>query len=283
MKPLDLKELGDIPKLKMAVIGHIEWMKFLSVDELPKPGRISHSKYSFDAPAGGGALTALEMQRLTNEPVHFFTALGKDSIGEMCYKELVRLGLVLHVAWRESSTRTGISFVDSNGERAITVIGERLQPTSKDKLPWEELHSFDGIFISATDSETIELARKAKLIATTPRIGIKTINNANVRLDLLIGSGLDPGEKYEPKDIQIMPSIRIATAGSSGGEYWPGGKFQAVKLKSEVLDTYGCGDKFAAGVTTGIAANWDIKKALSLGANCGAICATYFGPYSKDN
>ena len=53
MKPIKLKELGDIPKLKLAVIGHIEWMSFLSVDKLPKAGVISHSKKCLEAPAGG--------------------------------------------------------------------------------------------------------------------------------------------------------------------------------------------------------------------------------------
>tara|TARA_Y100001968_G_scaffold218310_1_gene200981 strand:- start:4890 stop:5735 length:846 start_codon:yes stop_codon:yes gene_type:complete len=279
MKPIKLKELGDIPKLKLAVIGHIEWMSFLSVDKLPKAGVISHSKKCLEAPAGGGALTALEMQRLTKEPVHFFTSLGKDDTGEICYKQLKKLGLVMNVAWRESPTRKGISMVDSNGERAITVIGERLQPESKDDLPWADLCNFDGIFISATDSKAIRFCRKAKFIAATPRVGITTLNESKVQLDLLVGSGLDPGEKFDLKEIKSVPRFVIKTKGSTGGESFPGGKYEAVELRSKVIDTYGCGDKFAAGVTTGLAANWDIKKSLSLAAHCGAKCATYFGPY----
>ena len=30
--------------LNFAVVGHIEWINFLRVDKLPKPGIISHSK-----------------------------------------------------------------------------------------------------------------------------------------------------------------------------------------------------------------------------------------------
>ena len=281
MRQENSKPVDNIPKLKLAVIGHIEWMKFLYVDELPKPGVISHALNHLDAPAGGGALTAVEMHKITNQPVHFFTALGKDSTGEICFKQLEQLGLILHVAWKDKPTRQGISFVDSKGERAITVLGERLQPDSKDLLPWNELHEFDGIFITATDAKTISLARQAKVLAATPRVGIKTINEAKIELDLLVGSRLDPGENYEPNEINSIPKIRIATEGSAGGESWPGGRYKAIEMKYKVIDTYGCGDKFAAGVTTGLAADWDIKKAISLGAHCGAKCASHFGPYNN--
>ena len=34
--------------LNLAVIGHVEWINFLNVDQLPKPGVISHSKKSLE-------------------------------------------------------------------------------------------------------------------------------------------------------------------------------------------------------------------------------------------
>ena len=268
-----------LPSLKLAVVGHVEWVRFLSVDHLPKRGTISHSKKSIYKPAGGGALAAVQMRELIDSPVHFFTALGKDKNGEKSYQELINLGLKLSVAWRDKPTRQGISFVDSKGERAITVIGERLQPTSKDSLPWEELSKFDGVFLTAGDADSIILCRQANFLAATPRIGIKALKKANIKLDLLIGSGLDPGERYNPEELSPQPRIRISTEGSAGGTAWPGGRYQSLELNSKVIDTYGCGDKFAAGVTSALSAGWEIKEALKLGAYCGAKCATYFGPY----
>ena len=44
--------------LKFAVIGHIEWINFIEVDQSPKPGLISHSKKSLEYPAGGGSVIA---------------------------------------------------------------------------------------------------------------------------------------------------------------------------------------------------------------------------------
>jgi ribokinase len=45
------------------------------------------------------------------------------------------------------------------------------------------------------------------------------------------------------------------------------------------VDTYGCGDSFAAGVTYALGAGSKIDEALALGARCGAACATGRGPY----
>ena len=281
MNLITLKNLSDLSKLKLAVVGHVEWMTFLEVDAIPKPGIISHSKICLEEPAGGGALAAVRISNLIKNQVHFFTSLGKDSIGKKSYQRLQELGLKLHVAWREEPTRKGISFVDIKGERAITVIGKRLQPLGKDLLPWDSLCEFDAVFVTAADSQAIKLCRKADLLVATPRVGIKILNQANVQLDLLVGSGLDPAENLNPNELSLKPKLIISTEGAKGGEVLPGGRYKSIKLNSKVIDSYGCGDNFAAGVITGMAAKWNNEKAISLGASCGAECATYFGPYPK--
>ena len=283
MKLWKLKELPSLPKLKLAVIGHIEWVTFLAVNEIPKPGTISHSRLTLEEPAGGGSVVAIQMSKLIKGDVHFFTALGNDLIGEKSYATLKSYGLKLSVAWRDKPTRKAISMVDTQGERAITVMGERLQPTAEDDLPWDELSKYDGIFLTAADSQGIKFARQANILVATPRVGIKTINESNVLLDGLIGSALDPGEKVNEKELLIKPKLRISTMGAKGGNASPGGRFKAIKLESRAIDTYGCGDSFAAGLTTGLAANFSYEQAISLGTHIGANCAANFGPYSKDN
>ena len=116
-------------------------------------------------------------------------------------------------------------------------------------------------------------------MVASPRLGTSLFQEKNIKLDALIGSALDPEERMESQKIIPAPRLRIATKGSLGGEVWPGGPFQAAQLDSPVIDTYGCGDSFAAGVTTGLSAGWDIQQAISLGAHCGAKCVTHFGPY----
>ncbi len=190
--------------LNFAVVGHVEWMNFLKVDQLPKPGVISHSEKSIEYPAGGGSVIAKTLSELTNNQVHFFTSLGNDYYGEQSFKILSNYGIRLHVAWRDKPTRKGFSLIDSNGERSITVIGERLAPTYKDKLDWNLFEKMDGIFITASDSEIFKKARIADSLCTTPRVGINIINKSNVFLDGLIGSNLDPGEVFSLSDIKMV-------------------------------------------------------------------------------
>ena len=86
--------------LNFAVVGHVEWINFLRVDQLPKPGVISHSKESLEYPAGGGSIITKTLSELTLNQIHFFTALGNDDCGDRCFKILSNMGIKLHVAWR---------------------------------------------------------------------------------------------------------------------------------------------------------------------------------------
>ena len=274
------KEIFSLPKLKLAVIGHVEWVTFLKVDQLPLAGQISHAKDCFEEAAGGAAVAAIQMARLINRPVDLITSLGKDTFGEKCYERLTKLGLNLKVAWREEATRKGISLISKDGERAITVIGERLQPIASDDLPWNDMKNYDGIFVTATDKEGLRFARKARFLAATPRTGKDTLEISKVKINALIGSGLDPGEKINYEELVPKPDIYIATEGKSGGKVYPQKhKYKSLKPSTKEIDSYGCGDCFAGAVTTALSAKLSLDKAINIGAYCGAECSTHYGPY----
>ena len=271
--------MNTISSLSLAVVGHLEWMSFLQVDQLPQQGRIGHAPTRLDEIGGAGAIAAVQMARLSGSRVQFFTALGRDEIGERSLKRLQELNVEAHVAWRKTPTRQGISMVDSDGDRAITVIGARLQPQANDPLPWDELTACDGVFATAADAAALVLARKAKVLTATPRLRQPTLQEAAITLDALIGSGLDPDEQLQDPLGFPLPRLHIATEGAIGGRLTPGGRYDAVKPDGPVIDSYGCGDSFAAGVTVGLAAGWNHRDAIELGAAIGARCATWQGPF----
>jgi ribokinase len=279
MKLWPREALPSLPPLQLAVVGHVEWVSFLEVDQLPAAGLIGHAERFLEEPAGGGAVAAVQMARLLGRPVLFFTALGRDAIGERTVERLGALGLEVHVAWREGPTRRGVSFVDGHGDRSITVIGERLTPTAADPLPWPLLAQCDGLYATAADAAALGLCRAARVLTATPRLRLPVLQQAGVRLDALIGSALDPGEAVPEGALERAPTLRIATEGAAGGWIEPGGRFAAPRLLEPVVDSYGCGDSFAGAVTAGLAAGWSVEQAISLGAHCGAACATRFGPY----
>ena len=279
MVPCESTVQSSITGLKLAVVGHQEWVTFLAVDQLPKPGLISRSHRALEEPAGAGAVVAVQMARLTGQRVPFFTALGRDDIAERSVERLRHLGVDCYVAWKDVPSRRGISLVDSTGDRAITVIGERLTPQSSDDLPWDSLASCDGVFVSAADSAGLKQARRARVLTATPRLRQEILQNAGVELDALIGSGLDPGEQLDRTVLSPTPRLMIATEGSNGGTMEPGGRYEASPTPGQPVESYGCGDSFAAGVTAGLAAGLSARVAIQLGADCGAACATRFGPY----
>ena len=269
--------------LNFSVVGHIEWINFLKVDQLPKKGVISHSEKSLELPAGGGSVIAKTLCELTQNQIHFFTALGNDDYGDRCFKILSNMGIKLHVAWSDKPTRRGFSMIDSQGERAITVIGERLAPNYKDNLDWSILKKMDGIFITASDSAIFKMARSAPILCTTPRVGIDTINKSNVLLDGLIGSNLDPGERFSLPELSVKPKYIIKTEGEKGGIIFPGGRYKALKNKKLKIDSYGCGDSFAAGILFGMASKWNIEKSLNLAKVIGRDASEFFGPYAEND
>lgn len=264
---------------QLAVVGHTEWVEFLRVPHLPKPGQILHADGLLAQPAGGGAVAAVQLARLVGS-AHFITALGRDTLGKQALDQLQQFGLTVSVVWRDQPTRRAITYIDHDGERSITVVGERLSPQASDPLPWESLQHCDGVYVTATDEAGLRLARQAAVLTTTPRTGLEVIERSGVQLDALIGSGLDPSEHVPDGALSRSPLLRIATEGAKGGWSEPGGRFAALPKGLPQGDTYGAGDCFAAGVTAGLALGQAASDAIALGCRCGAHCIDGVGAYA---
>jgi ribokinase len=259
----------------------VEWIEFGLVDHVPAPGEIVHVTRSWQEPAGGGAVAAVQLCKLAGA-VTLYTALGDDELGHRAKRELERLGLRVEAAFRPEPQRRGFVHIDSAGERTITVIGSRLGPRGDDDLPWEDLRETDAVYLTAGDEGAARRARTARTLVSTAR-GLPTLAGAGVQLDALVASARDPGERYRPGDLDPPPLHLVRTAGAAGGEYealgGEGGSWEATPLPGPPKDSYGCGDSFAAGVTYGLGAGLGIAEAVLVGARCGAACLTGHGPY----
>jgi ribokinase len=268
--------------MRAAVVGHVEWIEFGRVEHVPAPGEIVHVSESWQEPAGGGAVAAVQLAKLAGEAT-LYTALGDDEVGHRSKRELEALGLRVEAAFRPEPQRRGYVHVDAQGERTITVIGSRLGPQADDPLPWGELEGVDAVYFTAGDFEAVQAARAARTLVASAR-GLETLVEAGIELDALVASARDPGERYEPGQLEPPPRYVIRTAGREGGEYETAqgerGRWEATPLPGPVSDVYGAGDSFAAGLTHGLGAGMPIAAALELAARCGAACVTGRGPYS---
>jgi ribokinase len=265
--------------VRVAVIGHVEWCEFVRVARVPLAGEIVDAEPLLAEAAGGGAVAAVQMARLAGR-CDFLTALGDDELARRAIARLSALGVTVHPAKRPQPTRRGWVYTDSQAERTITVIGEKLVPELSDPLAWDVLDGADAVFFVAAGPGVLERARAARVLGATTR---SLPPGPAVELDVAIGSSSDPSETFAVGDLQPEPRFSVWTDGARGGR-WRGrdgseGTYDAMKPPAAPADAYGCGDSFAAASTFGLADRGSIEDALALGAQCGALALTNTGPY----
>lgn len=264
--------------MKTAVVGHVEWVEFALVEHVPAPGEIVDALETWEEAAGGGAVAAVQLQKLSGDCT-FFTVLGNDELGARAREQLERLGVRLEVESSDRATRRGFCYVDEDGERTITVIGEKLHPQGDSPgLPWMELARMDAIYLCAGDVAAVQAARRTRVLVATAR-ELATLKRSGVELDVLVGSGTDDSERYEAGELDPPPRMVVTTSGGLGGWAQPGGPFRAAPLPGSLSDAYGAGDSFAAGLTFALGEGRTPEEALEFASRCGAAVMTGRGPY----
>jgi ribokinase len=264
--------------MQLAVVGHVEWVEFARVDHAPAPGEIVHASETWEEPAGGGAVAAVQLANLAGSCL-LFTSLADDALGHRSRDELESRGVTVHAGHAHGSQRRALTHVDEAGERTITVFGDKLLPSGEDgSLPWELLSRCAAVYFVSGDVAALRAARHCDVLVATAR-ELATLRRAGVQVDVLVGSGEDAAERFESGELDPEPQIAVTTAGALGGWIRPGGPFRATPLPGEISDAYGCGDCFAAGLTYGLALGKPVDEAVELGARCGAAVLTGRGAY----
>jgi ribokinase len=255
--------------MRAAVVGHVEWLEFVPVESVPRPGEIVHANESWQQAAGGGSVAAVQLAQLADS-VDFFTVLGNDDHGQLARTELEARGITLHASVVDAPQRSGFVFLDDAGERTITTIGRKLHPRGHDEaLPWHELVRCDAVYLCAGDADAVVLARRGRVLVATAR-ELSTLRQASIELDALVSSGKDEAELYHPGQLDPEPQLVVTTSGALGGWAQPGGPYSAAPLPADPADAYGAGDCFAAGLAFALAAGLEGLEALDFASRCGA-------------
>jgi hypothetical protein len=152
---------------RVGVVGHVEWVEFVTLDELPGPGQVARGRDSFTRAAGGGGVAAVVLAELGAQ-VDFYCALGSDDNGRAAADQLEQRGVSVHVAWREQETRRAIGLLVDGGERAVVTIGERMEPCGEDDLDYNRLQLAGGVYFTAGDAGALERSRAAAVVVETP-------------------------------------------------------------------------------------------------------------------
>ena len=255
--------------MRLAVVGHVEWCTFARVPALPPQGQIVHASDVWEEAAGGGGVAAVQLARL-NGSCDFFTATSGPAVAR-----LRELGVTVHSV--ERALRRAFVHTDDDGERTITVLGDRVVPHGDDPLPWDSLDGYDAVYYTGGDEAAARRSRAARLLLATPRAHDSA---GAVELDALVMSGSDADETAWAAGLRARQTF--FTDGERGGRWVAGdfsGDWAAAPLPGRIVDAYGCGDSFAAGLTFALARGDEVEAALAFAASCGAACLTGRGPY----
>jgi ribokinase len=266
--------------VKVAVVGHVDYVEFLRVKRVPEPGAIVSATEVWSEPAGGGGVASVRLARLAGDAL-FVTAVGDDELGRRAVAELRALGVRVEAAIRGEPQRRGFTYVDDDGERTITLLSHKLVPRGNDALPWQELAAHDGVYFTGGDVEAVRRARQARVLVATAR-ELPTLRQAGIELDVLVRSAHDENERYERGDLEPVPKLVVATERDEGGSYdgeAGSGRFEAVPIPGPLADTYGAGDSFAAGLTYAFARGDELDEALAFAAAQGAEAMTRRGAH----
>ena len=259
--------------MRVAVVGHVEWLRFAAVERLPGRGDIVHSNDDWQAVGGGGGVAALQLALLADE-THFFTLLGDDELGRLAKQELEAGGVVVHAVTGAEPTRWAFVHCDEGGERTITTVGPKLHPRGHDeRFPWDDLPEMDAVFFTAGDIDALRSARRAPVLVATAR-ELAILRRAGVELDALGRSGEDEAEGYRPGDLDPEPKLVVTTSGALGGWMQPGGPYVAAPPPGEIVDAFGAGDSFMAGLTYALGSGLEAHEAVGFAARCGAAALT---------
>ena len=262
--------------MRVAVVGHVEWVEFARVERVPEAGAIVHAEECWAEAAGGGAVAAVELARLAGG-ASLFTGLGDDELGRRARTQLAAAGVTVHARLQAEPQRRAVCFVDAVGERTITVLGDKVRPRGGDEtLPWEEIRRADAVYFVSGDADALRHARTARVLVATTR-ELPTLRAGGVELDALVGSGEDDGERYHTGDLEPSPHLVVSTSGALGGWAQPGGPYLAASLPGELEDAYGAGDCFAAGLAFALAEGRPPAEALAFAAERGAAALTRRG------
>jgi ribokinase len=268
------------PGVRVAVVGHVEWVEFMRLDRIPSAGDIVQADPVLAVPAGGGAVAAVQLARWGAE-TDFFTAFGDDALGHRAHDELRARGVRVYATFRREPQRRALTFVDAQGERTIVLIGDRHVPRGADPLPWDELATCDAVYITGGDAGAVRRARRARAVVATSRV-LPLLREAGIQVDVLVGSDNDLAERYAPDDLQVAPRVVVRTDSARGGYFVlaDGVRQPYAAVPATVTgDTYGAGDTFAAGLTFALGEGRAPAEAVAFAAARAAEVVAFQGPY----
>lgn len=253
---------------------------FYFIDKYPERGKNAVIKGFFKSAGGAGANVAHNLAKIGVE-CKIFTSIGKDDDAKFFIESTAA-----EVEAEITHEKTGkvLVFVDSSGERTFFV-----EPNAS-AFPVFKKFKCDFLYVDPFPSEKsfevqLEVLKRSEAFKVLnpshfySSLGFEKLEELLEFVDMLVLS------KDELKELNVsvekilkFVDYLVVTKGAEGSECITSeARYHAKAFKTEVVDTTGAGDAFAAGFIYGFMKDLEIEKCLELGNFCGAYKVSRIG------
>jgi ribokinase len=274
--------VGDQMRHSVEVIGFgaLNCDKIYQVDDLAPPGRETGVVSVTRQPGGSAANTIVGLARL-GVRAGFVGTIGSDREGSLLLDDFKREGVDLHgITKSKGNTGTALIFIDSHGERAIyilpsvndTFVTANFDYAKQAKIV--HLSSFMGIDQLRMQISFVQQLRGSRVkISFSPgniyaKLGLNELKPLIERSLVLFLNKEEASALTGSSDVEEVASILdegahivAVTLGDKGSYVVTRSKsLNLPPYKSDITDTVGAGDAFAAGFLYGQLTGKDPRK-----------------------
>lgn len=237
---------------------------------------------------GGSVANAINGIARLEVPCGYIGAVGKDKLGLLFRNEMMNNGITTLLKETDLPTGRAVGFVSPDGERTFaTYLGAAVDMTATDIIP-KLFDKFELFFIEGylvfNPALIISAASMAKSLGLKIALDLASYNVVEANLDILnelvdhyidiIFANEEEAKSFtglKPEDaltnLASRCDIAVVKVGKDGAYVQQGNqKFHIPAIGSEVIDTTGAGDFFAAGFLAGLAKGYDLEKCGKLGS-----------------
>jgi ribokinase len=265
----------------ICIVGEVEWVRFVGLTDSLELGNIVGISSEWESPGASAAVAAVQLAKL-GAKVTLVSPFGEDPAGSCARSWLANCGIKFVDAPHVGVQRRSTALLDPSGERSIFVDQDPAPEHRWPALNQSELSEIDAVLFCGGPARLLEQTRQTPLLIIAARAHA-TAERARISVDAIVGSGLDIDDRFSLS--QLKPEgLWVRTLAEQGGSFGTGEadgeSFSPMPLSGAALDSYGCGASFLAGLTYGLAYDFERKAAVALAATCGAACKTGRGPFA---
>jgi len=260
--------------------GALNCDKIFQVDDLAQPGRETGVVSVTRQPGGSAANTIVGLARL-GVRTGFIGTVGSDREGSLLLDDLKREGVDLHgITKANGDTGAALIFIDSNGERAIYIlpsVNDMFVTVNHDYAKQAKilhLTSFMGIDQLRMQISCVQQLRGSRAkISFSPgniytKLGLNELKPLIERSFVLFLNKIEAFALTGSPNVEDVASLLDAgvqivavTLGDKGSYVVTRGKsLDLPPYKSDIADTVGAGDAYAAGFLYGQLTGKDLRE-----------------------